>query len=223
MASAQKPAGQVVEHMAARIAGLEEQVGAHAIAERSIRKVLLAAKGFENSTRSTAQLAEDVAARLTETGAEMERQRDRAAKANSDIEAITAAYFAAGFGPSPTNPAAIGAALGKARDRGDALIALGWDGTGDPRARVNEGGSTRGREALKILGWKDSVGPLAWARSRAAQIEETERENKRLSDALKTLGRGIVRQIVEVLQEQRRVLTNLTHNGAIDEFTGPDE
>lgn len=56
----------------------------------------------------------------------------RAAQHESDIGVITQAYFAAGFGPSPATPGGIASALDKARRRGDALRALGWDGLVDP-------------------------------------------------------------------------------------------
>lgn len=58
----------------------------------------------------------------------------------ADIDVIAQAYFSAGFGPSPhplldvpmPTPGDVAAALDKTRRRGDALHALGWDGTGDP-------------------------------------------------------------------------------------------
>jgi AraC-like DNA-binding protein len=234
----------------------------------AVRKSLLAAKGFEDSTRSTAQLADDVAARLSATGDEMARQRDRATLAEAElrgpaaratealkslgwhgagdprewadakrleierelaaerdrqfaalsgakadlaaarheasqqqqravkleagVETIAAAYYKAGFGPSPTTPAAIAAALGKARERGDALNALGWDGKGDPeswakneaglreaagsdirahRAKAERDAKIRG-DALRVLGWDGSDHPEKWAHDRARMIAE---------------------------------------------------
>lgn len=80
------------------------------------------------------RVAETAAVECTNARTEAAHQRDRAARANGDIEDIAAAYYAAGFGPSPTNAKAIASALEKARSRGAALRALGWDGAGCPEA-----------------------------------------------------------------------------------------
>lgn len=65
------------------VASALRQLAQAAAEENEVRKVLLAAKGFENSTRTTLHLAEDVAARLQQTSAEMERQRARADRAGA--------------------------------------------------------------------------------------------------------------------------------------------
>ncbi len=118
--------------VAAMRAEIDEMLPAGSHDLDAVRKVLLAAKGFDNSTRSTAQLAEDVAARLAATGEEADHQLNRAERLDGSIGQISAAYFDAGFGPSPTNAHAICNALACARKRGEALKLLGWDGTGTP-------------------------------------------------------------------------------------------
>ncbi len=160
--------------VAAMRAEIDEMLPAGSHDLDAVRKVLLAAKGFDNSTRSTAQLAEDVAARLSATGDELERPRDRAAKANADIGVITQGYFAAGFGPSPATPGGIAGALDKARRRGDALRTLGWDGIVDPET---------------------------WARHCPTESETLAQVRGALLEALGLAKQGTGRPIIELLAE----------------------
>lgn len=76
--------------------------------------------------------AHDKSRAIQDALTEARHQRDRATQHEGDIGVIAQAYFAAGFGPSPATPGGIASALDKARRRGDALRALGWDGLVDP-------------------------------------------------------------------------------------------
>lgn len=114
---------------------------------------------------------------------EASHQRQRAVKLEADIGTITAAYFNAGFGPSPTTPAKVAASIGTlqadlavatktATVRGHALNALGWDGRSDPESWAKN--EVMLREA-------------AGSDIRALRAK-TERDAKIRGDALKVLG-----------------------------------
>jgi hypothetical protein len=80
---------------------------------------------------------------LAATRHEASHQAQRAFRAEQGLEIISAAYYKAGFGPSPTTAAKVAASIGTlqadlaaatktATVRGHALNALGWDGRSDP-------------------------------------------------------------------------------------------
>ena len=145
-------------------------------------------------------------------------QRNRAEKLDGFFGQISAAYFAAGFGPSPTNAPAIASALGKARSCGDALFDLGWDGTGDPKAwaekqaaqqsgcdvhaklaTATRDAKTRG-DALRVLGWNGAEHPEAWAPRRARALDHTAALEllAPLRSAIDAMGTNIPARIVEL-------------------------
>lgn len=109
-----------------------------------------------NAPLSRAQVADmrsamdDLRRQRDEARAEAGVQRDRAAKANSDIAVITKAYFAAGFGPSPTTPEKVAAAIGDllaARERAK------------QKASDAEAHAARWLKACKLLGWDTEADP----------------------------------------------------------------